>query len=262
MKDITILLPLHEINEEIGLMLGNALSSIESFHNDVNLLIISPPDVKEKLKDFDFGDKLSVQVLENTSEDTDFVTQINLGIDNCETEWFSIFEVDDEYTSVWLTSMNEHIKTYKDVDVFLPIVIDLNMKKEIVSYTNETSWAYGFTENQGFIDNEVLLDFQNYQTSGGLYRTEVIKDIGKFKDNIKLTFTYEFLLRLTHNNVKVMVVPRFGYKHMNFRPESLFWSYKNNEEQKLTEDEILYWVKTAKEEFFFKNKRDLIVMKE
>ena len=34
-----------------------------------------------------------------------------------------------------------------------------------------------------------LLDFQNYQTSGGLFKTQVIKDNGKFKENIKSKFT-------------------------------------------------------------------------
>jgi hypothetical protein len=118
-------------------------------------------------------------------------------------------------------------------------------------------WAYGFTEKQGFLDNEVLLDYQNYQTSGGLYKTEVIKENGSFKENIKLTFSYEFLLRLTHNGVKIMSVPKIGYKHVNLREDSLFWLYKNNDESKLKEKEVRFWLDTAKKEFFFKNKRDV-----
>jgi hypothetical protein len=48
------------------------------------------------------------------------------------------------------------------------------------------------------------LEYQNYQTSGGLFKTEVIKENGLFKENFKLTFIYELLLRLTHNKVKIM----------------------------------------------------------
>jgi hypothetical protein len=118
-------------------------------------------------------------------------------------------------------------------------------------------WAYGFTEKQGFLDNEVLLDYQNYQTSGGLYKTSVIKENGSFKENIKLTFSYEFLLRLTHNGVKIMSVPKIGYKHLNLREDSLFWLYKNDENSKLKENEVKFWLDTAKKEFFFKNKRDV-----
>ena len=101
------------------------------------------------------------------------------------------------------------------------------------------------------------LDFQNYQTSGGLYKTKTVKDNGKFKENIKLTFSYEFLLRLTHNGAKVMTMPRIGYQHLNLREDSLFWSYKNDDKNKLSENEAKFWLDTAKKEFFFKNKREV-----
>jgi hypothetical protein len=54
-----------------------------------------------------------------------------------------------------------------------------------------------------------------------------------------------------------MTMPKIGYQHLNFREDSLFWSYKNNESTKLTEDEVKFWLETAKKEFFFKNKRDV-----
>jgi hypothetical protein len=188
---------------------------------------------------------------------TDFCSQINLGIEKCETDWFSILEIDDEYKPIWLKSLNEYMKIYPDVDVFLPIVKDINPEGKFVSFTNESAWAYGFTEMQGFIDNEVLLEFQNYQISGGVYRTQKIKDVGMLKENIKLTFGYEFFLRLTHNGLRVMTVPRVGYQHVNLREDSLFWLYKNNEENKMTEKEVKFWLDTAKKEFFFKNKREV-----
>ncbi len=258
MKKITILLPIHKIGEDETIMLANALTSIEEFHNDIKLLVISPPEVKKKLEDFDFGQKLEVKLLENLSSNTDFCTQINLGIDNCDTEWFSILEIDDEFKSSWLSSMNEHMNKYKDVDVFLTVVKDIKPSGEFLAFTNESTWAYGFTDKQGYLDNEVLLEYQNYQTSGGLYRTEVIKQNGKFKDNIKLTFTYEFLLRLTHNGVVIMTSPRIGYQHTNLRENSLFWDYKNNESMILSESDIKFWVETARKEYFYKNKREII----
>jgi hypothetical protein len=166
--------------------------------------------------------------------------------------------MDDEYNKVWLTSVSEYAHNYKDVDVFLPIVKDVNVEGSFLSFTNESVWAYGFTETQGYLDNEVLLEYQNYQTSGGLFKTEVIKENGSLKDNLKLTFSYELLLRLTHNGVKIMGVPKIGYQHVNFRENSLFWSYKNDDTMKLTEDEVKFWLDTAKKEFFFKNKREII----
>ena len=54
-----------------------------------------------------------------------------------------------------------------------------------------------------------------------------------------------------------MTVPKIGYRHVNFRENSLFWSYKNNEETKLSVGEVKFWLDTAKKEFFFKNKREI-----
>ncbi len=255
MKNITVILPIHKIDGIYKEMLNNAIKSVEQFHEDVKLMIVCPTDVKKEIDSIDLGQKLEILYNVHTG-DTDFCSQVNRGIQNCNTEWFSILEVDDEYKSIWLKSINEYVKTYEDVDVFLPVVKDINVEGNFVSFTNESTWAYGFTEKQGFLDNEVLLDFQNYQISGGLYRTQVIKDNGSLKENIKLTFGYEFLLRLTHNNVKILTVPRVGYQHLNFREDSLFWSYKNDE-NKLSENEAKFWLETAKKEFFFKNKRDV-----
>jgi hypothetical protein len=254
MKNITVILPIHTLSDDYKEMLNNSLSSIEDFHNDVKVSIVCPTSLKKELKDL--SNKLEINIVSNKGE-TDFCSQVNLGIDNCDTEWFTILEVDDEFKPVWLKSMNEYSKVFTDVSVFLPIVKDINVEGKFINYTNESAWAYGFTDMQGFIDNEVLLDFQNYQTSGGLFKTQVIKDNGKFKENIKLTFVYEFLLRLTHNGVRIMTVPKAGYQHVNLREDSLFWKYKNDEKMILSENEVKFWLDTAKKEFFFKNKRDV-----
>jgi hypothetical protein len=62
-----------------------------------------------------------------------------------------------------------------------------------------------------------------------------------------VTFIYEFLLRLTHNDVKIMTIPRFGYKHVNQREGSLFHDYRNT----LTPDESQWWLAQAKKEYYF-----------
>ena len=255
MKNITVILPVHNLEGDYKEMLANAVGSVEEFHNDVKLSIVCPSSLVGELKDL--SQKLEIKILSHNNA-TDFCSQVNYGIEKCDTEWFSILEIDDEYKPIWLKSINEYTKEYTDVDVFLPIVRDINEEGKFVSFTNESTWAYGFTEKQGYLDNEVLLDYQNYQISGGLYRTQVIKENGSLKENIKLTFGYEFLLRLTHNGVKIMSVPRIGYQHLNFREGSLFWNYKNEESIKLSESEAKFWLETAKKEFFFKNKRDVI----
>lgn len=254
MKNITVILPIHKINEEYQQMLDTAIKSVEQFYNDVKLSVVCPKGLKDSIKLT--SELLEINVVEN-SGDTDFCSQVNAGVANCETEWFSILEVDDTYRPVWLKSVSEYVKIYPDIDIFLPIVRDVNSDDKFISFMNESVWAYGFTERQGFLDNEVLLDFQNYQISGALIRTKTFNENGGLKSNIKLTFGYEFLLRMTHNGAKIMTVPKVGYEHKNLREDSLFWSIKNDETTKMGEKEVKYWLDAAKKEFFFKNKRDI-----
>jgi hypothetical protein len=55
-----------------------------------------------------------------------------------------------------------------------------------------------------------------------------------------------------------MTIPKIGYQHVNFRENSLFWSYKNNDKLKISEEEVKFWLDIAKKEFFFKNKREIV----
>jgi hypothetical protein len=254
MKDISIILPIHKWDEEYEIMFKNAFGSVEQFYNDVKLLIVGPSSVVSKINIEQSN--LEYKIIENNSEH-DFCSQVNLGITNCDTEWFSILEVDDEYHKNWLSLVNSYRSENPEVSVFLSLVKDINVEGKFLSFTNESTWAYGFTDKQGFLDNEALLEYQNFQINGGLYKTSVITEYGKLKSNIKLTFGYEFLLRLTHNNVIVMSIPRVGYQHVNFREDSLFWNYKNSEKMKLSQEEVKFWLDTAKKEFFFKNNRDI-----
>lgn len=254
MKNISIIVPIHELTEENKGLLETALKSVEDFHNDVTVLIVGPSSVTKSI--VNLSQKLEIALIENNKE-TDFCSQVNKGIEECKTEWFSILEIDDTYNKLWLNLVTRGIKENPEYNVFFPIVKGLNHDGSFLEYSNESVWAYGFSETIGIIDNELLLDYDNFQISGGLYRTQTIKDAGYLKNNIKLSFGYEFLLRLTHNGNNIMVLPRVGYNHTNLRPNSLFHQLLKNDESKMTEDEVKFWVETAKKEFFFKNKREV-----
>ena len=47
-----------------------------------------------------------------------------------------------------------------------------------------------------------------------------------------------------------MTIPKLGYKHVNLREGSIFWNYKNAE-NRLTDDEVRFWIESAKKEYFF-----------
>jgi hypothetical protein len=76
------------------------------------------------------------------------------------------------------------------------------------------------------------------------------------KTTFKLTFGYEFLLRMTQHDVNFMTIPKIGYKHTNLREGSIFWNYKNGD-QRLGEDEIRFWIDSAKKEYFYINQREI-----
>jgi hypothetical protein len=53
-----------------------------------------------------------------------------------------------------------------------------------------------------------------------------------------------------------MTIPKLGYKHLNLREESIFWDYKFGE-NKLSEQEVKFWVSAAKKEYFFVDDRNI-----
>ena len=58
---------------------------------------------------------------------------------------------------------------------------------------------------------------------------------------------------MTFKDVKVMVIPRFGYKHINQRAGSLFAGYKET----LDPSEAKWWLSIAKKEYYFTKNREI-----
>jgi hypothetical protein len=123
-------------------------------------------------------------------------------------------------------------------------------------FTNEASFAVSLNSEIGILTNEVLLNYQNFQSSGMVIKKSVFENNGGFKPSFKLTFVYEYLLRLTYNSVKLMTIPRIGYKHTNLRQGSIFWNYKFGEE-KISDNEVTFWLESAKKEHFFTTDREI-----
>lgn len=252
MKKYTVILPVHEVTEENKPLIIRAITSANQ--NDVDVMVVYGTNVKEESLPNIKG--LTYTIVENPNDD-DFCSQINFGIENVKTEWFSILELDDQYAPKWFQNVSKYAEAYSAVDVFLPVVADVDGDDKFLTFTNETLWALGFSNVQGELDNEALIEFQNFQISGAVYKTETVKKFGGLKNNLKLSFGYEFLLRLTHNNVKIMTIPKTGYKHTNMRTDSLFWKYKNDEASKLSPDEAKFWMDTARKEFYFTEQREI-----
>ena len=204
------------------------------------------------LNSYDFGDLNVTKLL--WDKEPNYASQVNFGIKNAKGTWISLFEFDDEYSSIWFKNVKKYVESFPDVQMFLPVVVETDEKGLFAGFTNEATFAANFSQEMGILTNDTLQEYQNFQTAGSVIKKSVIEDFGGFKPSIKLTFIYEFLLRLTYNSVTVMTIPRLGYKHVNLREGSIFWNYKFGGD-KMVEDEVKFWIQTAKREYFFTDDR-------
>ena len=208
----------------------------------------------DHLNSYDFGDLNVTKLL--WDKDPSYASQVNYGIENAKGTWVSLFEFDDEYSSIWFKNVQKYVESFPDVQMFLPVVVETDEKGLFAGFTNEATFAANFSQEMGILTNETLQEYQNFQTAGSVLKKSIIEDFGGFKPSVKLTFIYEFLLRLTYNSISIMTIPRLGYKHVNLREGSIFWNYKFGED-KMIEDEVKFWIQTAKREYFFTDDRSI-----
>lgn len=249
----TVIIPIHKMDENVTSYLEKAIKSIETQKVKPKALIIVKPkglELNIKIEGVEFS------YVENEGS-TDFCSQINLGVENVKTEYFSILEFDDEYSKIWFDNVEKYSKAYKEVDVLLPIVLDVNTEGRFIHFTNEPVWAKEFSDKLGFLDNDALLNYPNFQLSGSVIKVEAFKAVGGLKPTIKLHFVYEFLLRMSYYDKKMMTIPKLGYKKTNMRPDSLFYNYYNTEENKIDVIEARFWFNTARKECYFKTDRNI-----
>lgn len=262
---LTVILPVHRLNEDEKDYFAKAVASVrEQKKLPTKLMIVVPKgsDLKTTLENYEYGEKLKplVEVVENDGK-TDFCSQINFGVSKTETEWFSILEMDDEYSKIIFDNFYTYSEAYDDVDAFLPIVLDANVEGKFLHFTNEPVWAKDFSEKIGFLDNDSLLNYPNFQISGGVYKKESFTTVGGLKPSIILQFGYEFFLRMTYYDKKIMTIPKVGYKKTNMRPNSLFHEYYLGD-KKIRVDEAKWWFNQAKKECYFKQDRGITYEKE
>ena len=81
--NISVIMPVHELTEETKTLFSNAVQSVREQIVKPDELVIVVPKGSEThtfIKNFDYGDyKSSISIIENDGE-TDFASQINLGV--------------------------------------------------------------------------------------------------------------------------------------------------------------------------------------
>jgi len=234
-----------------------AITSINAQTVEIEELIIvhsSEESLVNFLNDYDFGTLNVVKLL--WDKKLNYCDQVNYGISNSKGVWVSLFEFDDEYSSIWFKNVKKYAESFPQVQAFLPVVVETNEQGVFAGFTNEATFAANISSDMGYLTNETLQTFQNFQTSGMVFKKEMYERVGKMKSNIKLTFGYELFLRMTHNSAKILTIPKIGYKHMNLREGSIFWNYKNGTNS-MDSEEARFWIESAKKECFFTTQRDI-----
>ena len=123
-KEIMVIVPVHEYNETVKGYLEKALLSIEANREstETNLVttVVGPEDVIKEINN-SIGDvKATFNTFVNSGS-TDFCSQVNSVVYDKKPEYFSILEFDDTYSSKWFKMVNDYYYTNEDVSLFLPI---------------------------------------------------------------------------------------------------------------------------------------------
>jgi GT2 family glycosyltransferase len=256
--DISVILPVYGLDDTTKQLFANAVKSVQlqkTTPDELVIVVAKDSEDAAYVKAFDYTEiktLLNISIIENEGE-TDFCSQVNLGITKAKSNWISILEADDELSSIWFKNAIKYRSAYDNVGIFMPLIVDVDGNGTFIGLTNEAPFAQSFSDELGILDHNSLLAYQNFNTDGMLIKKELFEEFGYFKSNVKLTFIYEFLLRMTFKDVRVMIVPKFGYKHVNQREGSIFAEYKKT----LDPTEAKWWLAQAKKEYYFSNERKI-----
>lgn len=245
MENLTVIIPITTLDtDEKKEMFVKAISSVD----DSNIIVVGDSQAieslpQDKIKDYIFT------IVENNTNNINYASQVNFALKKVKSDYFTVLEYDDIFSPIWF----KMLKKYMDADVndtfaFLPLteVVDYETKLPF-GYSNEAVWASSFSEELGYYDIQSLEYNLNFNTSGGVFKTEEFKNLGGLKSSMELVFWYEFLLRALYKGKKIFVIPKVGYYHTVNRPDSITNVYANT----MSEKEADWWVDLAKKEYFF-----------
>ena len=254
--NISVIIPVHEYNEQISSLLDKAIESIqkqEGISELPEIIVVCAFSIQKEM--MDYKDSLSIKYPSGSTNirftinpnKTDYQSQVNYAVKVILTDYFSVLEFDDEYSTTFFKNAEKYVNSYPEIDVFLTMMIEVNEKNEGIKMTNETVWAQQFVgENgeMGYLNTKALQQYTDFKLSGAVIKKSEFENLGGYKSNIKLTFMYEFLQRALNNACKIYSIPKIGYKHLATRQGSLFDDYMKT----MSINERKFWFETANKE--------------
>jgi len=208
-------------------------------------------------------------VLENTSSHTFqqlFNEALNYSIVN-KYKFFSVVESEDVIDVDWYKTSMKFAAKHIDKDGFLPLLREVS-NGNFLGFFNEACWVDGYAEVAGVFDLQLLMRFNCINTTGAVFKTDSIKNYstlidGQYKamkENFKVSYAYEFFLRMIYDDVKFFTIPRLGYEHRIDIPTEMVDPFSSKVPRNLTafpedkggmsQEEIKFWNESAKKEYF------------
>ena len=102
MEDITVIIPIHKLDDSNLELLENSIKSIFKQTEQPEQLIVVGPESALPKRDISKNTTLIV----NDGE-TDYCSQINLAIKSVKTKYFSVLEFDDTYKPHWFKNVKK-----------------------------------------------------------------------------------------------------------------------------------------------------------
>lgn len=250
MDNVTYIFPVLETgDEQQRKLILDTIESVKSLYEpDDSIVVVGP---KAVLKDFD--EKVGINdpdgvIVRVESKGKDVYSLVNDAVMECTTEYFSVLEPGEVYSSNW----RKNAAAYgKGCSVIVPLVnniaetADGKMDKGAF-LSNELAWSVSYNEDNaiGLIDLNFLDKFIDVSLSGAFFNTEDFISAGKFKPSMKIVTWYEFLLRCAYKSKKIYVAPKIGVTR-RYKPA----------EDNLSKEEVEWLIKTARQEYFFNEDR-------
>lgn len=258
MENISYIIPVDDFNEEIETLLERALKSLNAMSNTkkTRVIVVGPNNILDKVSVVCNECKCKQTLIMVPNEDVDVFTQINKGVMQCTTEYFSVLEYDDAFYPYWAKCVERYIKAGENASIYMPIneLVDANNPEAIIGTNNEIALANSYTNNYelGFLDIDSLEDYIEFNVTGAIIKTEDFIAVGRLKPSLKIASWYEFLLRMAYNHKIIRVLPKIGYIHTVGRKNS----YSEKMRDVITPEHASFLLTTAKQEYFFKEDRN------
>lgn len=302
LKKSNILVAIYVSDLSNKITLEETFYSISKQTHKVDLLVFYPNDFSDEqidllktslenpkiiLRKKDEEGKLEEQILETDEKINYFLNSssvnnfseifnevFNIALEN-EYEFISIVEPDDVVGLNWYYQAIVYAKENEKVSMFFPIIRN-TVNGVFSGLLNEAPWAEGIAEEAGKVDLNLLNRFNCMIPIGTIIRTVDIqeysqkKEDGKyypFKESIKISHYYEFLMRMIYNDVKAMCIPRIGYEFKIKTRNDFKQTYCKIppnitqipiENGGITSDEGKFWMEIAKKEYFFDEDRNKV----